>query len=44
MGRYYRLINTFFHEKKNEIFISRQERKVFGNAEKEKRKKKKKEK
>jgi hypothetical protein len=38
MGRYYRLVNTFFHEKKNEIFISREARKVFGNAEKEKKK------
>jgi hypothetical protein len=37
MGRYYRLVNTFFHEKKNEIFISHEARKVFGNVEKEKK-------
>jgi hypothetical protein len=39
MGRYYRLINTFFHKKKNEIFISHEVRKVFGNEEKEKKRK-----
>jgi lipoate-protein ligase A len=35
MGRYYHLVNTFFHERKNDILISREARKVFGNAEKE---------
>ena len=39
MGRYYHLVNTFFQERKNDILISREARKVFGNAEKEKKKK-----
>lgn len=38
MGRYYHLKNTFFHDRKNDIFISREAIKVFGNAEKEKKK------
>lgn len=38
MGRYYHLKNTFFRDRKNDIFISREAIKVFGNAEKEKKK------
>jgi hypothetical protein len=41
MGRYYHLKNTFFRDRKNDIFISREAIKVFGNAEKEKKKKEK---
>ena len=37
MGRYYHLVKTFFHERKNEIFLFREARKVFGYAEKEKK-------